>query len=117
MINKQKQLLLTDHIDQVIAHITQLPKTRNPEVENKRKALLGYYKLNRHRMRYKTFIDHGYMIGSGPIEAAHRHVIQQRLKRSGQRWTKEGLQQMANLRVVHKSNQWNKVLNLITMAA
>jgi hypothetical protein len=116
-INKQRQLLLTDGIDQVIDHITQLPKTKDPLVKNKQNSLLNYYKSNCQRMRYKTFTDLGYMIGSGPIEAAHRHVIQQRLKRSGQRWTKNGLQQMANLRIAHKSKQWHKVLNLITKAA
>lgn len=116
-INKQKQLLLKDGIDQVIKHITQLPKSKDLLVENKRNALLNYYRSNRDRMRYKTFSDLGYMIGSGPIEAAHRHVIQQRLKRSGQRWTKSGLQQMANLRIAHKSKQWHKVLHLINKAA
>jgi hypothetical protein len=62
-------------------------------------ALLTYYQNNQHRMKYGTFKEKGYLIGSSPIEAAHRNVIQQRLKLSGQRWTIQGAQQVANLRV------------------
>jgi len=68
-------------------------------------------------MRYKTYKAMELMIGSVPIEAAHRHLIQLRMKRSGQRWTKKGLRQIANLRVVHKSNEWNTVLDMINLAA
>lgn len=64
-------------------------------------------------MRYGSFKAQGLLIGSGAIEAAHRHLIQHRLKLSGQRWTKQGAQQIANLRVAKKSNQWYKVLDLI----
>jgi hypothetical protein len=55
-------------------------------------------------MQYKTFQEKGLLIGSGAIEAAHRTVIQQRLKLSGQRWTKIGAQQIVNLRIAYKSN-------------
>ena len=68
-------------------------------------------------MMYKTFREQGLLIGSGPIESAHRNVIQQRLKLSGQRWTQKGLQQMANLRVVYKSNKWVEIVDYIDKAA
>ena len=49
------------------------------------------------------------------MEAAHRHVIQSRMKLSGQRWTIKGAQQVANLRVANKSDQWNEVIQLINL--
>jgi len=55
--------------------------------------------------------------GSGPIEAAHRNVIQQRLKLSGQKWTIKGAQAIANLRCYQKSNAWDIIDNLIRVAA
>ena len=76
-------------------------------------ALIKYYQANSKRMQYKTYREKGWLIGSGPIEAAHRHVIQQRMKLSGQRWTLKGAQQLANLRMASKSNQWHKVYNAI----
>ena len=64
-------------------------------------------------MRYKDYLGKGWLIGSGPMESAHRTVIQQRMKLSGQRWTLRGAQQMANLRVAQKSGNWRAVKNLI----
>ena len=115
--NQQSLLLLNDRVEQVIKNIEELPKIKKKSEEKKRKILIKYYQTNRKRMMYKTFKNNGLMIGSGPIEAAHRNVIQQRLKRSGQRWTRKGLQQVANLRAELKSNNWNKVLDFITLAA
>ena len=63
-------------------------------------------------MQYHIFKQKGLQIGSGAIESAHKDVLQQRLKLSGQRWTKQGLQQMAQLRVVYKSDKWNRISNL-----
>ena len=64
-------------------------------------------------MRDGTYKNKGLLIGSGPIESAHRNVIQKRLKLSGQRWTKYGVQTMASLRVAHKSNNWQQVVEII----
>jgi hypothetical protein len=116
-LDKQEALLLNDDVEKVISNINALPKTGRRVVTAKKKSLLRYYKKNQKRMRYKTYKALELMIGSGPIEAAHRHLIQLRMKRSGQRWTKKGLQQIANLRVVHKSNEWNTVLDMVNLAA
>lgn len=109
--------LLNNRVDQVITNIQRLPKIRCKIMEQSRKALIKYYQTNSKRMQYKTYKEKGLMIGSGPIEAAHRNVIQQRLKLSGQRWTVNGVQQVANLRAVSKSLQWNKIVEHVSQAA
>ena len=116
-IDEQEKLLLEDDAGKVIKNISLLPKTRKKDKEQSRKTLIQYYQSNIKRMNYKTYRQMGLLIGSGPIEAAHRHVIQQRMKRSGQRWTKSGLQQIANLRVVSKSNRWKEVEDMVSLAA
>jgi hypothetical protein len=116
-IDEQENLLLNEDASMVINNIRLLPKTTKKGVGKQRKVLMEYYRSNIKRMNYKTYKQMGLLIGSGPIEAAHRHVIQQRMKRSGQRWTKSGLQQIANLRVVSKSNRWDEVLDMINLAA
>ena len=68
-------------------------------------------------MKYASFLKKGYLIGSGAIESAHRNVIQQRLKLSGQRWLMVGAQRIANLRAYQKSNRWENVLGQIKRAA
>jgi ribosomal protein L24E len=116
-IKQQEDLLFNDNVELVIGNIRSLPKSGKKAVRKAQNALVSYYEQNKKRMLYKTYRNMGLMIGSGPIEAANRHVIQHRMKRSGQRWTIDGLQQVANLRVVHKSDEWDTVLGMINMAA
>jgi hypothetical protein len=78
---------------------------------------LNYYEKNRYRMDYKGYRQAGYCIGSGAIEAAHRTLIQQRMKRSGQRWSPIRAQQLLKLRVAFKSNRKQLVNHTINKAA
>jgi hypothetical protein len=59
---------------------------------------------NRDRMRYAEFIALGLPIGSGPVEYACENIVNARLKRSGMRWSKDGGQNVLNLRVHLKSD-------------
>lgn len=112
-IVQQEKLLMEDQALAVIDNISLLAcKGRALQMQ---RNLLTYYENNKQRMMYKTFKSAGLMIGSGPMEAAHRHVIQCRMKLSGQRWTIRGAQQVANLRVASKSGRWKDVLQLINL--
>jgi hypothetical protein len=110
-----KELLLNDEVTEVTIQI-QNTDCQGDSLE-KRQALLTYLENNSARMTYKTFSEKGYLIGSGAMEAAHRNVIQQRMKRSGQRWTIQGGQQVLNLRTNYLSNQWDKVVKHVRLAA
>lgn len=112
----QKERLYNNEVGNVIKTLTS-EKGRSDKANKARTDAIKYYKNNCSRMQYKTYLDEGYLIGSGPIESAHRNVIQQRLKLSGQRWSIKGAQQIANLRACRKSNQWATVINLIKAAA
>jgi hypothetical protein len=116
-IKQQEDLLFNDDVGTVIKNLRSLQKPRKKKIKQALKALINYYEQNKKRMLYKTYKSAGMMIGSGPIEAANRHLIQHRMKRSGQRWTMSGLQQIANLRVVHKSDEWDTVMSMINKAA
>lgn len=110
-VTLQEALLLADQAPTVVANIALMGC--QGKAQQQQRSLLTYYENNLHRMRYQTYRQQGLLIGSGPMEAAHRHVIQQRMKLSGQRWTIAGAQQVATLRALNKSGQWNLVKNLI----
>lgn len=116
-IDEMTEFLSDDKIENVITQLKELAISIKKTANTKKEQLINYYEANKKRMYYKTFRNKGYLIGSGPIESAHRHVMQQRLKLSGQRWTVKGFQQVTNLRVAHKSNQWQKVVGIINKAA
>lgn len=67
-----------------------------------------YVRGNLHRMDYPTYLAKGWQIGSGPIEAACKHVVGQRLKCSGMRWSEAGADAVCHLRALYLSetDQW-----------
>lgn len=115
-LSLQTLLLLNDGVEKVIDNILRI-KHGSKKARSEKQKILEYYSTHKDRMKYQTYRESGLMIGSGPIEAAHKNVIQQRMKLSGQRWTMKGAQQMANLRALKKSNQWHKIVELTKIAA
>lgn len=107
-IDENIKLLLEGQVEKIIKELSRMPKkTRNVE------KLIDYYEANKTRMNYPLYQKIGIgLIGSGAIESAHRTVVQKRLKQSGQRWGKLGAQNILNLRVTKKNNQWSKIVAL-----
>jgi hypothetical protein len=67
----------------------------------------GYFENNLHRMRYAEYLAAGYPIASGVIEGACRHLVKDRMERSGMRWLPEGAQAMLDVRALDVSGLWN----------
>jgi len=109
---RQTQLdrLWTDDIDQGIEALRflglhQRAAAKRTAVE----ALSRYLTTNRDRMRYQTFRAAGYAIGSGAVESAVSHVMQQRMKRVGMHWRAAGADAMLALRSVYRSTgAWDR---------
>ena len=81
-------------------------------------AQLGaYLRTNRARLRYNRFRQRRLLCGSGPVEAAHRTLLQVRLKRSGQRWSNDGLDRLVRLRSALKSSQTHLLTDLFKKAS
>jgi len=114
-LDKQKEHLLSDGLEEVLTNLADL-MTLSTEAADCRGQLVRYYERNRSRMRYSNFRSRGLQIGSGPMEAAHRTVIQCRMKRSGQRWSDAGAQAMINLRVIAKSGRWDVIIKNLSTA-
>ena len=105
-------MLLEQGVLPVILSIEQT-QVKLKSVEEERRKVLNYLNNNAYRMNYHKYIQRGLCIGSGAIEAAHRTVVQQRMKRSGQRWSKERVQNMLNLKVVNLSGKWDSIVHLM----
>jgi hypothetical protein len=109
---RQAQLdrLWTDEVDQVIERLRFLgPHQRAVAKRTAVDDLSRYLTTNRDRMRYQTFREAGYAIGSGAVESAVGHVIQQRMKRTGMHWRAAGADAMLALRSVYRSTgAWDR---------
>jgi hypothetical protein len=71
-------------------------------------TVCGYFEAHRHRMNYDQYLAAGYPIATGVIEGACRHLVKDRLERSGMRWTLHGAAAMLNLRALRQSSYWNE---------
>ncbi len=58
----------------------------------------GYFRTNAARMDYPKFRELGLPIGSGAVESSAKHLVQQRMKRPGARWSDPGAQAVLNVR-------------------
>ena len=71
-------------------------------------TVCNYFETHQHRMRYDEYLAAGYPIASGVIEGACRHVVKDRLERTGMHWTIPGAQAMLKLRCVAINEQWDE---------
>jgi len=82
------------------------------EQEHVLQTNMSYFSEHSRRMDYARFRQEKLPIGSGVIEAACKHYVAQRSKRSGMQWNLEGLHPILELRAALLSNQWHRVKNL-----
>jgi hypothetical protein len=96
-ITQQKEALLEDRVGEVIAAVESWETRGEGQAEVKRRVG-NYLRTHTHRMRYKTFREAGYHIGSGVAEASCKSVVQARLKGTGMRWSEAGAEAMLQMR-------------------
>lgn len=99
-----RDLLEATSLDAAIGELMDcLPLTTTEDQLAALEQLVGYYRTNESRMRYRDFRAAGLPIGSGIVESAHRHVLQVRMKRAGQRWALKRARRMARLRALYRT--------------
>jgi hypothetical protein len=67
-----------------------------------------YFLKNKAFMRYDEYLTQGLPIGSGAAEGACRHLIKDRLERTGMRWTVDGAEAVIQLRATDLSGDWEE---------
>lgn len=93
----RKAELLANRVAAVVRALAAL----TPRTDEQREAQareIGYFTHNAERMRYKTFLAHGYQIATGVMEAACKQVVHQRLDQVGMHWRQETAEAFVALR-------------------
>lgn len=99
---QRQQELKSNRLDQVLKQIAAWRPT-NQEKQHLRKTTYAYFLINAKRMRYQTFLEMGYQIGSGVVEATCKHVVAQRLDQAGMHWRYESAEAIVALRAAYLS--------------
>ena len=108
-VDQRLRMLLEGQVGYVIGGLRQmLTKRRLSAVDRKTlSAVIGYYENNRRHMKYDEYLAAGYPIGSGVAEGACRHLVKDRMERTGMRWRRTSAQAMLHLRASYLNGDWN----------
>jgi len=71
------------------------------------RLLTRFMEENQHRMKYDEYLAAGYPIATGVIEGACRHIVKDRMERTGMRWKTPGAQAVLELRTIHVNGDWD----------
>jgi hypothetical protein len=96
-------LLAAGDVDATVRELMACGELCTPEQLGSIDDLVRYYRTHQERMHYDRYRDQGMPIGSGIVESAHQHVLQTRMKRTGQRWSLSGARSMAALRAGYRT--------------
>lgn len=103
-VAKRKDMLLAGRVGTVIRGLRQSLTTSTKLSSTKREALasvVGYLEGVRERIPYETFYAQGLPIATGSVEGGCRHLICDRMERTGMHWKEDGARAMLQLRSVH----------------
>lgn len=106
-IKETESFLHDGNITEVASSIRALA-TQHPEVSESLEREARYFEKHAKRMQYKAFREKGYMIGSGVIESACKHVVAQRCKQASMRWETQGINAVLKWRCLYKNKTWDK---------
>jgi hypothetical protein len=112
-VEERLKRLLEGRVDSVIRGMRYQATQRGLKGQ-KRKTVedaAGYFAGNRDRMKYDEYLAAGYPIGSGVVEGACRHLVKDRLERTGMRWLPSGAQAMLDLRATYLNGDWDAFWN------
>jgi hypothetical protein len=108
--------VLNGELGRVIGGLRQMLKKRQLSQKKRRlskksratiQSAITYFENNRSRMRYGEYLREGYPIASGIIEGSCRLVVEDRLDRTGMRWSLDGALAMLANRTTSLSDDWN----------
>ena len=93
----------------VLTELRALDGEARPSAREVLRETVTYFENQVHRMDYPSYIAKGWQIGSGPVEAACKTVVGQRLKCAGMRWGEQGSDGVCHLRALFLSErgQWD----------
>jgi hypothetical protein len=107
---KQRETLLWEgHYLKLIKGLEEERKrTRSIPRHRALAELVTYLSNQGGRLAYADFRAKGYDIGSGRVESACKHVVANRMKRSGMIWSEQGAQDVLSLRTTYLNGWWER---------
>jgi hypothetical protein len=100
-VKEREALLLDDKVRQVITHLRAFLDLRPALAPS-----LHYFEQNQNRMRYGTYRQKGYFIGSGASASAGKQLAAGRITGPGMRWNVTEVNALLRLRCMFLEQSW-----------
>lgn len=112
-VDHRLRMLLEGKVGQVIGGFRRMLGSGGLLGQKRRtlRSVIGYYDNHRSSMQYDEYLAAGYPIGSGVVEGACRHLVKDRMERTGMRWTVHGARAILQLRATYLNDDWNDFVN------
>jgi hypothetical protein len=112
-VEERLKRLLEGKVDAVIRGMRYQATQRGLKGQERKtvRDAAEYFERNRDRMKYDEYLTAGYPIGSGVVEGACRHLVKDRMERTGMRWLPSGAQAMLDLRATYLNGEWTPFWN------
>ena len=111
LIKAKLYALLDGKVGYIIGGLRQiLTKKQDQLTAAQMKALnktITYFHNHQHMMHYDVYLEKGYPIATGVVEATCGSLVKDRMEHSGMRWAIAGAQAVLAQRAVVKNNDWN----------
>ena len=113
-VEQQADLLLSGHVDKLVTTL-EASRDKGKNEAGKKFSANQTYNINRaityfsnhsDMMKYDEYLKLGYPITTGAIESACGHFVKSRMEKNAMHWTKEGAQNMLNIRAIKKNGDW-----------
>lgn len=110
MVEHYLQMLLTGKVSSVIGSLRRKSAKLTAAKRQKLETALTFLRNNSEHMKYDEYLAAGYPIGSGVVEGACRHLVRDRMERTGMRWQIEGAQAMLSTRSAFINGEWDALI-------
>jgi hypothetical protein len=107
-VHRYLKMLLEGKVKNVISAMKRRKKPLSGNRLKTMEKVIRYYTTNAGHMKYDEYLKAGYPIGSGVVEGACRHLVKDRMERSGMRWTIEGATSVLKLRAIYLNQHWDQ---------
>lgn len=104
----QKKRLKQGHSDKVIEELKKYLESPDlPDCEAPVRCAWRYLNNRRESLAYDQAIAKDLPLGSGMIESANKHIIQERMKIPGASWSQETAENFVSARAMRANRQWD----------
>ena len=103
-LQQMHSFLEHDLVGTVIAELERWEPQRQAH-RKLREEQLTFFRGNRERMQYQTYLARGYLVGSGPIESQCKQLVQRRLHEGGMHWREKTAEAVLAIRACFHSTR------------